>query len=94
MCYLGCTYRCVTPLFHFFYKCSPAFARMRNSFLQHSERKKKVTRWAGGMEFSLRKVVLLLHHYCKLYVHEFIVYGDAKVYPNQYIVLDAVVVCS
>jgi hypothetical protein len=46
------------------------------------------------MEFSLRKVVLLLHHYCKLYVHEFIVYGDAKVYPNQYIILDAVLVCS
>ena len=46
------------------------------------------------MEFSLSKAGLLLHHYSVLYVDVIIVYGDAKLYPNQYIMLDAIMVCS
>jgi hypothetical protein len=61
--------------------------------LQHSERKKD-TQWAGGMEFSLCKLRLLLHHCSKLYVYVIIVYGDAKIYPNQHIIQDGVMVCS
>ena len=57
-------------------------------------KEKKKTKGAGGIEFSLCKPGLLLHHYCKLYVDVIIVYGDVKLYPNQYIMLDAVMVCS